>query len=229
MKKLMYIAFSLLIAASVAAQESYVIDSVCIGAQRVYRGDGELGSTYIWAVTNEAGDTIVQSPGNDFEDLIAPGIFKYGSELPMTWDTPGSYLITTIQYSIHGCDTTQQGNVKVFPPPFAFAGDSMYVCAVDTIFLNQARAENYRSLLWTTTGDGVFEDVTALNPFYIPGGKDKFNGNVMLILTAEGLASNSTCQPAIDSLEIWFSDPLITFIPRHLRCYNDLPVRCGRG
>ncbi len=217
----MYILLFLFVAANVAAQDFYVIDSVCIGAERIYRGDGELGSTYIWAITNEAGDTIVQSPGNDFQDLIAPGIFNYGSELPMLWDTPGTYLITTIQYSVHGCDTTQQGNVKVFPPPFAFAGDSMFVCAVDTIFLTQALAENYRSLLWTSTGDGVFEDVTALNPFYIPGGKDKFNGSVMLILTAEGLASNSTCQPAIDSLEIWFSDPLITFIPRHLRCYND--------
>ncbi len=217
----MYILFFLFVAANVAAQENYVIDSVCIDAQRMYRGDGEQGSTYIWAITGEAGDTIVQSPGNDFQDLITPGVYKYGSELPMTWDTPGSYLITTIQYSIHGCDTTQQGNVKVFPPPYAFAGDSMFVCAVDTIFLTRALAENYRSLLWTTTGDGVFEDVTAMNPFYIPGGKDKFNGNVMLILTAEGLASNSTCLPAIDSVEIWFSDPLITFIPRHLRCYND--------
>jgi gliding motility-associated-like protein len=60
-----------------------------------------------------------------------------------------------------------------------------------------------------------------LNPYYIPGGKDKFNGSVMLTLTAEGLASNGTCLPAIDSVEAWFSDPLITFIPRHLRCYND--------
>ncbi len=115
----MYILFFLFVAANVAAQENYVIDSVCIGAERFYRGDGELGSTYIWAITDEVGDTIVQSPGNDFKDLITPGIYNYGSELPMTWDTPGSYLITTIQYSIHGCDTTQQGKCKGFPPPFA--------------------------------------------------------------------------------------------------------------
>lgn len=217
----MYILLILFVATNVAAQENYVIDSVCIGAERVYRGDGELGSTYIWAVTNEVGDTITQSSGNDFNDLISPGVYNYGSEFPVIWDTPGNYLITTIQYSIHGCDTTQQGNVKVFPPPFAFAGDSMFVCDVDTIFLTKARAENYRSLLWTTTGEGVFEDVTSMNPFYIPGGKDKFNGSVMLVLTAEGLASNSTCVPAIDSVEIWFSDPMITLIPRHLRCFND--------
>jgi hypothetical protein len=45
MKKLMYILFFLFVAANVAAQENYVIDSVCIGAERVYRGDGELNST----------------------------------------------------------------------------------------------------------------------------------------------------------------------------------------
>ncbi|GAB1451525.1 hypothetical protein MASR2M47_15810 [Draconibacterium sp.] len=221
MKNLIHILFFLFFAANVAAEDIYVIDSVCVDAQRLYRADGEEGSTYIWAITNEVGDTIMQSPGNDFKDLVSPGLFKFGSELDMTWDTPGNYLITTIQYSIHGCDTTQQGNVKVFPPPFAFAGDSMFVCVVDTIFLTKARAENYRSLLWTSTGNGKFDDVTVMNPYYIPSGRDKFNGSVMLVLTAEGLASNATCLPAFDSVEIMFSDPLISFIAYPLRCYND--------
>lgn len=221
MKKLIHILFFLFFAANIAAQDYYAIDSVCVDAQRKYRADGEEGSTYIWAVTNEVGDTIMQSAGVDFKDLITPGVFNFGSELEMIWDTPGNYLITTIQYSIHGCDTIQQGNVKVFPPPFAFAGDSIFVCAADTVYLSQATAENYRSLLWTTTGTGFFDDVTAMNPKYIPSGSDKLLGGAILILTAEGLASNATCVPAIDSVDVFFSNPLITFIPRHLRCYND--------
>ena len=40
----MYILLLLFMAANVAAQESIVIDSVCAGADRYYRTDGEKGS-----------------------------------------------------------------------------------------------------------------------------------------------------------------------------------------
>ena len=114
MKKLMYILFFLIFAANVAAQESYVIDSVCVDADRFYRVNGEDGSTYLWAVTDTAGDTVFQSPGTPFADQISFDLYNYGSELNTKWNTTGTYLISTIQWSIHGCDTLQQGYVKVF-------------------------------------------------------------------------------------------------------------------
>ena len=217
----MYIIFFLLIAANVAAQESYVIDSVCVDAERFYRVNGENGSTYLWAVTDTAGDTVFQSPGTSFADQISFELYNYGSELQTVWNTTGTYLISTIQWSIHGCDTMQQGYVKVFDPPYAFAGNTQYMCNIDTINLNEADAGYYSSLIWTTIGDGTFNDSSLVNPQYMAGPTDKLNGMATLVITANGLALNETCTPATDTIEIWFSNPVVTFRARDLLCYND--------
>ncbi len=221
----MYIFFLMLFATTLAAQarlndlvgqETYVIDSVCIDAVRNYRINGWESSTYKWNITNEAYDTVYNSPGTPFlKDSI------HGSEIEMIWDTSGTFLITTIQYSIHGCDTIEAGKVKVFDPPFAFAGNQQLVCTSETVSLYEAIAENFRKIEWTSTGDGVFDFDSIMNPVYTPGIKDSILGNVNLIITTYGLAENSTCLPAVDTVDIWFSSPLITLIPEHLKCYND--------
>ena len=56
MKWFRYIGTMILLAASflAAAQESYLIDSVCVGANRFYRVDGEAGSTYTWMVDRKS-------------------------------------------------------------------------------------------------------------------------------------------------------------------------------
>lgn len=211
----------LLFAANIAAQKNYVIDSVCVDALRYYSAYGELGSTYKWAVTNESGDTIMQSPGSDIKDLITPGLYNYGSEMQITWDTPGIYKISDVQYSIHGCDTLQQGYVKVFNPPFAFAGNPQSVCSNSTVYLNEADAQYYSSLEWITFGDGTFNNKNLLNPEYLAGPNDKLNGYAVLGFKAHGLAINETCKPAYNTVEIRFNNPDITFHPIHLRCFND--------
>ena len=52
-------------------------------------------------------------------------------------------------------------------------------------------AANYQSLLWTTAGDGTFDDATIANPIYTPGTQDTENGSVILTMTATG-NDNST-------------------------------------
>jgi gliding motility-associated-like protein len=220
-KKLMYIWLILILAANAAAQENYVIDSVCIDAERFYRVDGEEGSTYLWAITSTTGDTILQSDGIPFTDPKSPGFFNYGSKQPVLWNAIGIFQITTIQWSIHGCDTVQQGDVKVFEPPYVFAGNDQFICNIDTINLVEAVAQNYSSLLWTTLGDGYFTSKDSLNTHYVAGVIDHLQGIVTLVATANGLALNETCTPATDTIEIWFSNPLLTFNHRDLLCYND--------
>lgn len=58
-------------------------------------------------------------------------------------------------------------------------------------FSPSATAENYNSLLWTTSGDGTFDNVTILNPVYTPGVNDIETGNVVLTITAANLQGNS--------------------------------------
>ena len=55
-----------------------------------------------------------------------------------------------------------------------------------------ATAENYSSLLWTTSGDGTFTSDNTLSPFYSPGVGDLSNGVVTLTLTANADGACST-------------------------------------
>ncbi|MCF8228664.1 MAG: T9SS type A sorting domain-containing protein [Bacteroidales bacterium] len=67
--------------------------------------------------------------------------------------------------------------------PEAFAGNDTTICD-DEVLLLDGQAENDSAVLWTTSGDGVFENDTALNASYTPGFQDVQNGSVQLFLTA---------------------------------------------
>ncbi|HNS18723.1 MAG TPA: hypothetical protein PKI34_12990, partial [Bacteroidales bacterium] len=79
----------------------------------------------------------------------------------------------------------------------AYAGDTTAICEGDTLLLSGAWAENYTSLLWTTSGTGTFDNDTILNPAYYPGADDIVNGSVELTLTATGAG---TCPDAVSSM-----------------------------
>lgn len=57
-------------------------------------------------------------------------------------------------------------------------------------YMSEAQAENYTALLWTTSGDGSFNDEAALDAVYTPGTNDIDGEGVMLTLTAEGTNGN---------------------------------------
>lgn len=65
--------------------------------------------------------------------------------------------------------------------PQVFAGEDVTGCS--NIQLN-ASASNYSSLIWETSGDGIFSDINVLNPSYSAGTQDITNGQVSLLLTA---------------------------------------------
>lgn len=74
----------------------------------------------------------------------------------------------------------------VFPAPLqtiAFAGTDESICGM-TAFLTDGVAANYESTLWSTSGDGTFEDASLLSTFYTPGILDMEAGSVVLTLTA---------------------------------------------
>lgn len=78
-----------------------------------------------------------------------------------------------------------------FPAPLqtiAFAGTDESICGMNA-FLTNGVAANYESILWSTSGDGTFENGSQLSTFYTPGIIDLQSGSVVLTLTATG--SNS--------------------------------------
>jgi len=105
MNRLRTILLTILLAVAFgAAGQGYVIDSVCQGTERHYRIDGETGSTYTWTLTDPQG-TITTLP--ETADTVTINWSKF----------PGEYILSTLQTSIHGCDSLELGTIKVFENP----------------------------------------------------------------------------------------------------------------
>jgi hypothetical protein len=64
------------------------------------------------------------------------------------------------------------------------AGSNQTVCAGKEVALNGQVTGSYDGVKWTTSGDGLFANDTALSTTYTPGSGDKASGSVMLTLTA---------------------------------------------
>lgn len=78
------------------------------------------------------------------------------------------------------------------------AGEPASVCA-GQVFQTMAEVSLYESLLWTSSGDGFFDDATALSTFYTPGVDDIASGQVQLTLTATaGPPCNITGSATVD-------------------------------
>ncbi len=65
------------------------------------------------------------------------------------------------------------------------AGNDVTVCESDEAQI-VGYAMHYDNLLWTTSGDGTFDDATIYMPIYTPGAQDIENGQATLTLTING-------------------------------------------
>lgn len=94
-------------------------------------------------------------------------------------------------------------NLTISPLPEVYAGNNNTLCAGNSYLLSAA-GDNYSTIIWSTSGDGSFEDSNQLSTYYYPGSDDIELGNVNLILTA---TSNYPCEEFIsDSIELSIID-----------------------
>ncbi len=208
-------------AANLFAQESYVVDSACVGAERLYRRDGEKAYAYDWFIRDTSGLVVANPAGVDFVEVISPGDTVWGNEIQYLWDVVGEFDIEVQVFTEHGCDTISSGRMKVFDLPGAVAGPGLVFCSLGDIAVQGDSAWHHSIFYWATTGDGFFDDEYAKHPTYHLGPNDSLNMQVTLFITAEGLADNGTCEPAVDSVTYQFSEPDIEFTVFDLLCYND--------
>ncbi|MCF8406010.1 MAG: T9SS type A sorting domain-containing protein, partial [Bacteroidales bacterium] len=114
----------------------------------------------------------------------------------------GSVTLTLNAYSGAGCDDAMDDIMLSFTDAAtAYAGESATICSNDTYTLMDAMAENYESLMWSTDGDGMFDDYTSINPVYTPGTGDIVNGIANLTLMAYG---NGNCGEVTSELTLSF-------------------------
>jgi len=68
--------------------------------------------------------------------------------------------------------------------PSANAGGNFTITARDTYPISTATASDFSSVVWTGSGDGMFDDPSLVNPTYSPGEGDIGNGEVELCISA---------------------------------------------
>ena len=93
----------------------------------------------------------------------------------------GGAMLTLAAQAIEPCIVPISANVQleITGLPQLDAGVDQTICEVDEVQLS-ATAVNYSSLIWTSPGDGTFNDASLANAVYTPGVGDLANGSVDL-------------------------------------------------
>ncbi|MBL0104584.1 MAG: gliding motility-associated C-terminal domain-containing protein [Bacteroidetes bacterium] len=130
------------------------------------------------------GSTISWTPGGDTTTTLIVN--------PTSTTTYTATVTNTI-----GCVSQDSITVVVIPPGIPDAGPDLSFCVGDTIILNGTQL-NAGGILWTTSGDGVFDPANNVSPLsYLPGANDTTSGVVQIYLTTTG-----ACVNLIDTLNI---------------------------
>ncbi len=102
--------------------------------------------------------------------------------------TPGTYYINYNVTDSAGNAANQATRtvVVVETTPTLNAGPDQAICEYETVTLGEATASNVSSVIWTTSGDGAFDNPSIINPTYIPGPQDRIMASFHLTLNAQG-------------------------------------------
>jgi len=120
----------------------------------------------------------------------------------------------TTQYIVAVNDTTQIVNdtatVYVTASPVCFAGNDTIICSyIVQVDLN-GTASGYSSVMWSTSGDGIFNDASTLTAVYFPGIGDRASGSFDLSLTASPV---SPCVNSVTDVVHFTIDPCTGIAP----------------
>ena len=134
-------------------------------------------------------------------------------------DRENGKVILTLTVSNH--ERIKQDNLTlyIYDDPEVFAGNDTTLLAGDQLDLSASEALFYETLVWSTTGDGSFDNDTILHPVYTPGAEDMAAGEVLLILTAV-----SECGSTDDTLTLHFD---AVYSVEGKVWYNGSPVSKG--
>ena len=101
--------------------------------------------------------------------------------------------MVTLTMTVTGPTTTASDDVVLMlsTPPVAAVPETGAVCSNDTYQIAGVEAENYAEVMWSTSGDGTFDDAYLLMPVYTPGEMDIQNGEAMLSVS---FMANAGCE-----------------------------------
>jgi hypothetical protein len=132
----------------------------------------------------------------------------------------GSVTLTLTSTAILPCSNDAIDNMvlSIQMLPGSDAGPDASICENGSYTLS-GNASNYSSTLWSSSGDGSFDDATLLDATYTPGFNDINNGSATLTLTAEAI---SPCgSDAADDMALTFQElPIANAGPNASICEN---------
>ena len=181
--------------------------SVCESTTEVLlSGVAENHTTVSW--TTEGDGTFSNS--NSLTPVYYPG----GSDI-----LNGTVTLTLIASSDNCTDITDDIIINLEKSPIAFAGDDVTICSTENIILSDAITMNEASLVWSSDGDGTFDNPGVLNATYTPGENDLQTGQVEFCLTA---FADGQCEDATDCITIFVeAEPTVSAGDNFVVCENE--------
>ncbi len=100
----------------------------------------------------------------------------------------GSVQLTLTAYPLAPCSSpaTSTKILTFSPIPDVYAGADGTVCNDSPYSITDAHANNFSSVIWSSSGTGTFSSPTSINTNYVPSNSDVIAGSVILTLTAYG-------------------------------------------
>jgi hypothetical protein len=153
-------------------------------------------------------DEALSDPVNDEENVVAVN---------------GDDFYAKVQFNATNCFDVAKVDFTIDPQITATAGSDEEICNGEDFDLSTSSTiptqSNAETLLWTTNGDGSFDDDTKLRPIYTPGTNDFNNSPITLTLTASNSAS---CPDVIDVMELTIKPvPVINSVTDIDKCPNE--------
>ena len=140
---------------------------------------------------------------------------------PSANDINDGFVVLTLNTANGVCSAVSDNmTLTITHAASADAGADADICeTLGAYLLADASAADYDSLLWTSSGDGSFNDDLILNPSYTLGATDISSGSVTLTLTAYGSGS---CLDATDAMVLSISlQPIAAAGPDDEICETD--------
>src|SRR5690606_14421246 len=161
----------------------------------------DIASVPLTGVVNNAG-------GGTWSTLNGTGSFGASNNLntsytPSMADTAAgsvTIILTTIPNNV--ClPVTDTMEIVITPAPVVNAGPASVCANAPPVVLNGG-ATVATATIWTTSGDGTFDDPSNVSATYTPGPSDLVSVILTLTTTAQG-----TCNPVSDNITLFIEPP----------------------
>ena len=159
--------------------------AACLWDTLTYSVANTANATYCWTVN---GGSIVSA------DTL-------NSSIDVSWEVAGANGLSVVEGNTFlATGDTQTYFVQVYAPPTASAGTDTIICEGSTHTLSGTIGGSATALLWTSAGDGTFDDSSLAAATYTPGPSDIGAGTVTLSITSDD--PTGLCGAATDDMTL---------------------------